>query len=40
MTLTHTSSLCKELWFEYKVGMKVLIFGKVFGCDCFECDSV
>jgi hypothetical protein len=26
VTLTHTSSLCKELWFEYKVGMKVLIF--------------
>ncbi len=23
--------LCKELWFEYKVRMKVLVFGKAFG---------
>jgi hypothetical protein len=23
-----------------KLGMKVLDFGKAFGFDCFECDSV
>jgi hypothetical protein len=40
VTLTHTSSHCKELQFEYKVVMEVLMFRKAFGFDCFEVDCV
>ncbi len=40
MTLTQTSSHCKELQFEYKVVMEVLMFRKAFGFDCFEVNCV
>ncbi len=40
MTLTHITSHCKELRFEYKVVMEVLMFRKAFGFDCFDVDYV
>ncbi len=40
MTLRHTSSHCKELQFEYKVVMEVLMFRKAFGFNCFDVDCV
>jgi hypothetical protein len=40
VTLTHTSSDCKELQFEYKVVMEVLMFRKAFGFDCFDVECV
>jgi hypothetical protein len=40
MTLTHTSSHCKKLQFEYKVVMEVLMFRKVFGFNRFVVDCV
>jgi hypothetical protein len=39
VTLRNTTSLCRKLWFEYKVVIEVLVFERlliliVFGVDC------